>query len=196
MKEDSFIQSITKEIMEDEQNLEFTKEGFIPFFSVPVAARIVIVGQAPGIKAVNNGRCWYDQSGKRLRDWLGVDEDRFYNSGKFAIIPMDFYYPGKGKSGDLPPRKGFAKKWHEKLINHCKDIELLVLVGSYAQEFYLGDKRKKTLTETVFSYKEYLPRYFPLVHPSPRNGIWLSRNLWFEQDVVPRLKDEVRRYID
>ena len=191
MKEDSFIQSITKEIMEDEQNLEFTKEGFIPLFSVPVTARIVIVGQAPGIKAQESRLYWNDKSGDRLREWLGVDRDTFYHSGLFAVIPMDFYYPGKGKSGDLPPRKGFAEKWHPLILANLPNIELTILIGQYAQKYYLPENNLN-VTETVQHFRDFLPHFLPLVHPSPRNQIWLKKNPWFEQEIVPTLQKQVK----
>ena len=192
---DNFIEELKKEIMSDEQNLEFTKEGQKPLFYIEENSRILIVGQAPGVKAMERGKCWDDQSGKRLRDWMGIDEDVFYNSGLIGIVPMDFYYPGKGKSGDLPPRKGFAKKWHERILSHYKNISLSILVGSYAQNYYLAGSKKKTLTETVAAYKEYLPSFFPIVHPSPRNIIRQAKNPWFEKEVVPALKKEVAKII-
>lgn len=192
----NFIKELKKEIMYDEQNLEFTKQGQKPLFDIYANSRILVIGQAPGIKAMESGRCWNDQSGKNLRNWMGIDEDIFYNSGLIGIVPMDFYYPGKGKSGDLPPRKGFAQKWHGKILEHYKNIKLIILVGSYSQNYYLGKDKKKTLTQTVKSYKEYLPTYFPIVHPSPRNIIWQIKNPWFESEVVPALKEEVRRILD
>lgn len=113
---------------------------------------------------------------ERLREWLGVDYDSFYQSGRFAVIPMDFYYPGKGKSGDLPPRKGFAEKWHQMILDLLPNIQLTILIGSYAPKYYLQQKSSVKLTDTVEHYKNYLPEYFPLVHPSPRNQIWMARH--------------------
>ena len=192
---DKFIEEIKKEIMLDEQNLIFTKEGQKPLFHIYPNSRILVIGQAPGIKAMKSRICWTDQSGKRLRSWMDIDEDIFYNSGLIGIMPMDFYYPGKGKSGDLPPRKGFAQKWHEKILSHYNNIKLKILVGSYAQNYYLEKFKKKTLTETVAAYKEYLPNYFPVVHPSPRNIMWQLKNPWFEEEVVPQLKKEVKKLL-
>ena len=136
---------------------------------------------------------WNDKSGDRLRDWLGVDRDAFYDSGRLAIVPMDFYFPGKGRSGDLPPRRGFAEKWHPRLLELMPKIELTILIGNYANRYYLGMRTKDTLTDIVRDFRSYLPRYFPLVHPSPRNQIWMKKNPWFEQDVLPELKARVRK---
>ena len=182
------VQKIFDEIMADKENKEFTDAGIKPLFSAPQNAKVMIVGQA--------GKYWFDKSGDRLREWLGVDADTFYNSDIFAIIPMDFYYPGKGKSGDLPPRKDFAPKWHPRLLKELPNIELIILIGQYAQKYYLGDKEKKNLTETVKAYKEYLPKLLPLVHPSPRNLIWLKKNPWFEEEVVPMLQERIRGYLN
>ena len=131
---------------------------------------------------------WDDKSGERLRDWLGVDEAAFYNSEIFAIVPMGFCYPGKGKSGDLPPRKECAPLWHNLLFKKMKKIELTLLIGSYAQNYYLAENKKRTLTETVRNFKEYIPKYLPLPHPSTRNNIWLKKNPWFEVEVLPYLR--------
>src|SRR5690606_33378515 len=139
---------------------------------------------------------WNDKSGDNLRSWLGVDRDTFYDKNKFALIPMDFYFPGKGKQGDLPPRKGFAEKWHPLLLKELPNIELIVLVGSYAQNYYLGEKRKETLTGTVRAYQEYLPKLFPLIHPSPRNIGWHINNPWFKEDVLPKLKQLVHQILN
>lgn len=190
------VQKIFDEIMADKENNEFTDAGIEPLFSAPQNAKVMIVGQAPGIKAQEARKYWFDKSGDRLREWLGVDADTFYNSDIFAIIPMDFYYPGKGKSGDLPPRKDFAPKWHPRLLKELPNIELIILIGQYAQKYYLGDKEKKNLTETVKAYKEYLPKLLPLVHPSPRNLIWLKKNPWFEEEVVPMLQERIRGYLN
>ena len=133
-----------------------------------------------------------DKSGDRLRDWLGVDEDTFYNSGYFAVLPMDFYFPGHGKSGDLPPRAGFAEKWHPQLLQELPDIQLTLLIGQYAQAYYLQEKVSGKVTERVKHYQNYLPAYFPLVHPSPRNQIWMAKNPWFESEVVPDLKKRIK----
>ena len=190
------VEKIYNDIMADKENEVFTLAGIKPLFSAPENAKVMIVGQAPGIKAQESGKYWYDKSGDRLRGWMGVDRLTFYGSDIFAIIPMDFYYPGKGKSGDLPPRKDFALKWHNKLLKNLPYIELIILIGQYSQKFYLGDKVKANLTETVKSYREYLPKYLPLVHPSPRNQIWFKKNLWFEEEVVPLLREKIRGYLN
>ena len=131
------IQKIFDAIVADKENEYFTKAGIKPLFSAPDNAKVMIVGQAPGIKAQEAGKYWCDRSGDRLREWMGVDEKTFYESDVFAIIPMDFYYPGKGKSGDLPPRKGFAAKWHPKILKELTNIDLIILIGQYAQKYYL-----------------------------------------------------------
>lgn len=189
------LEEITKAIMADSQNKVFTEKNIEPLFAAPKTARINIVGQAPGIKAQESRLYWNDKSGDRLREWMGVDYDTFYHSGYFAVIPMDFYYPGKGKSGDLPPRKGFAQKWHQPILDLLPDIQLTILIGNYAQKYYLHQKSSVKLTDTVKHYKKYLPDYFPLVHPSPRNQIWMSKHPWFEAQVVPDLKKIIQQII-
>lgn len=189
------LEEITKAIMADSQNKVFTEKNIEPLFAAPKTARINIVGQAPGIKAQESRLYWNDKSGDRLREWMGVDCDTFYHSGYFAVIPMDFYYPGKGKSGDLPPRKGFAQKWHQPILDLLPDIQLTILIGNYAQKYYLHQKTSVKLTDTVEHYKKYLPDYFPLVHPSPRNQIWMSKHPWFEAQVVPDLKKIIQQII-
>jgi len=191
----SQIERIKQAIMADPQNASYTERGIEPLFVAPKTARINIVGQAPGLKTQEAGIYWKDKSGDRLREWLGVDEDTFYNSGLFAVIPMDFYFPGHGKSGDLPPRKGFADKWHEKVLALAPDIQLTILVGNYAQRYYLHQKSSAKLTDTVKHYKDYLPEFFPLVHPSPRNNIWQAKNPWFMEEVVPDLKALVKKFL-
>ena len=178
--------------MADPQNATYTKRGIEPLFATPKTARINIIGQAPGLKTQEAGLYWKDKSGDRLRDWLGVDEDTFYNSGYFAVLPMDFYFPGHGKSGDLPPRIGFAEKWHPQLLQELPDIKLTLLIGQYAQAYYLHEKISGKVTERVKHYQNYLPTYFPLVHPSPRNQIWMAKNPWFESEVVPDLKKRIK----
>ena len=189
------IEDITKAIIADPQNKAFTEQGINPLFAAPKNARINIVGQAPGLKTQQAGLYWKDKSGDRLREWLGVDEETFYQSGYFAVLPMDFYFPGHGKSGDLPPRKGFAEKWHQPILELLPDIELTILIGQYAQKYYLHQKGTVKLTETVQHYQDYLPDFFPLVHPSPRNQIWMAKNPWFEAEVVPELQVLVQKII-
>ena len=190
------LEEITKAIMADPQNKAFTEQGIKPLFAAPNNARINIVGQAPGLKTQQAGLYWKDKSGDRLREWLGVDEATFYQSGYFAVLPMDFYFPGHGKSGDLPPRKGFADKWHQPILELLPDIELTILIGQYAQKYYLHQKGNVKLTETVQRYKNYLPDFFPLVHPSPRNQIWMAKNPWFAEQVVPDLQKLVKNIME
>lgn len=189
------LEDIKKAIMVDPQNQVYTERGIEPLFAAPKSARINIVGQAPGIKAQETRLYWNDKSGDRLREWMGVDYDTFYHSGYFAAIPMDFYFPGHGKSGDLPPRKGFAEKWHQPILDLLPDLELTVLIGQYAQKYYLHQKGTVKLTDTVKHYQDYLPEYFPLVHPSPRNQIWLAKNPWFAEQVIPDLQANVQKII-
>lgn len=155
-------------------------------------ARILIVGQAPGTRVHATGIPWNDPSGDRLRAWLGVDRDTFYDAGRFAIIPTGLCYPGRGRSGDLPPRPECAPLWHPRLRRLLPDIGLTLLVGRYAQAWYLGHRRKATLAATVRAWREYFPAFLPLPHPSPRNARWLQVNPWFEQDVLPVLRQQVR----
>ena len=189
------LDEITSSIIADPQNKDFTERSILPLFSAPKTARINIVGQAPGLKAEQTRLYWNDKSGDRLRDWLGVDYDYFYNSGMFAVLPMDFYYPGKGKSGDLPPRSGFAEKWHPQILENLPNIQLTLLIGQYAQKFYLSDN-KNNVTETVKNYQKFLPHFIPLVHPSPRNQFWIERNPWFGEKVIPDLQKLVKRIIN
>ena len=189
------LEDIKKAIMDDPQNQSYTERGIEPLFAAPKTARINIVGQAPGIKAQETRLYWNDKSGDRLREWMGVDYDTFYHSGYFAAIPMDFYFPGHGKSGDLPPRKGFAEKWHQQILELLPDLELTILIGQYAQKYYLHQKGTVKLTDTVKHYQDYLPEYFPLVHPSPRNQIWLAKNPWFAEQVIPALQANVQQII-
>ncbi|CAG0939067.1 Type-4 uracil-DNA glycosylase [Gammaproteobacteria bacterium] len=152
-------------------------------------ARLRIVGQAPGRKVHETGIPWNDASGDRLRDWLGLTREQFYDPRKIAIVPMGFCYPGKAASGDSPPRPECAPRWHGRLDAHLPDIALTLLIGQYAQAYYLGPRRKATLGRTVRAWKEYLPLgYLPLAHPSPRNQPWLAQNPWFEKSLVVELR--------
>lgn len=188
---DPRFKAIAEEIRNDPENASFTKRGIGPLFFAGADCRIMIVGQAPGRVAEESGIVWNDRSGDRLREWMGIDRDTFYNSGKLAIVPMDFYFPGTGKSGDLPPRKDFADKWHPRLLELMPDLKLTILVGSYATKRYLKLKSSASLTQVVKDYRDYLPEFFPLVHPSPRNQIWMKKNPWFDQTVIPDLQELV-----
>ncbi|MBY5034943.1 uracil-DNA glycosylase family protein [Streptococcus gallolyticus] len=185
------IETIRRAIMDDADNQSFTARGIVPLFEAPKTAGIVIVGQAPGIRAQESGLYFRDPSGDNLRDWMGVTEEEFYDSGLIAVVPMDFYFPGAGKSGDLPPRKGFAEKWHGQILQEMPDIELTMLIGQYAQHYYLKQKKSIKVTDNVRHFHDFLPDYFPLVHPSPRNNIWQAKNPWFKQEVLPSLKGRV-----
>ena len=162
--------------------------GTNPVLRASTKSKILVVGQAPGTKVHKTNIPWNDPSGDKLREWLGVSRDVFYDENNFAIIPMGFCYPGKGKSGDLPPRKECSETWHARLLKLLPNIKLTLLFGQYALNYFLGDKKKKTLTETVKNYHDYLPHYLPMPHPSPRNRFWLQKNKWFEQEIVPILK--------
>ena len=158
------------------------------------SARLLIIGQAPGTKVHASGIPWDDPSGDRLRNWLAVDSDTFYEESRIAIVPMGFCYPGKGKSGDLPPRPESVELWHQSLLDKMPQVELVLLVGSYAQNYYLG-KTRETLTQRVQRWRDFSPRYIPTPHPSPRNSLWLKRNPWFEEEVVPHIQQRVKRLL-
>jgi uracil-DNA glycosylase family 4 len=162
-----------------------------PILAFSPKSKIVIVGQAPGRVVDTTNIPWNDESGKSLRKWLGVSNEEFYNSDNFALLPMGFCYPGTGKSGDLPPRKECAETWHKNVFEELKEIKLILLIGNYAQKHYLKDKAKRSLTQNVMAYEQHLPLYLPLPHPSPRNRFWLKKNPWFENEVLPRLKQHV-----
>ena len=192
---DEKFEQLKQEIMADSDNRKYTDVGIEPLFSTPNTAKILIIGQAPGIKAQESKIFFNDKSGVKLREWMGIDDEIFYKSGLIGVVPMDFYYPGKGKSGDLPPRKNFAKKWHDKVLELMTNLELIILVGKYAQDYYLGNEKQQNLTKTVFNYKQYLPRYFPIVHPSPLNFRWHNKNPWFIEEVVPELQKRVKEIL-
>lgn len=165
--------------------------GVNPVVAASVESKIIIVGQAPGRIVHNTGIPWNDKSGDNLRSWLGVDKSTFYNTDLFAVVPMGFCYPGTGRTGDFPPRPECAPLWHRQLLDKMSKAELMLLVGQYAQNYYLGASARNTLTETVRHYQEYLPKFFPLPHPSPRNNIWQAKNEWFSREVLPELKGVV-----
>lgn len=162
-----------------------------PVVSAHPSSKILVIGQAPGTKVHESGIPWDDASGERLRMWMDVDKDEFYNVERFAIVPMAFCYPGKGKSGDLPPRAECAPQWHDRLISELTELKLTILIGQYAQAYYLPDNPYRTLTETVKNTRDFLPRFFCLPHPSPRNNIWLKKNPWFESEIIPLLRERI-----
>lgn len=169
--------------------------GARPVLRASHESKVLIVGQAPGRRVHESGVPWDDPSGDRLREWLDVDRDQFYDPERFAIVPMGFCYPGTGKSGDLPPRPECAPEWHESVLDLLPNIELTLLLSRYAHVHYLGSGVRKTVTETVRAWREFMPDFLPLPHPSPRNNRWLSKNAWFEEEVVPCLRDAVARLI-
>jgi uracil-DNA glycosylase len=168
-------------------------EAHLPLGPRPVlraasTARILIVGQAPGARVHETGIPWDDPSGERLRTWMGVSRDVFYDESRIAIIPMGYCYPGRGEGGDLPPRRECAELWLDHLLAKLPRIELTLLIGQHAQRHFLGRFRKASLAETIKAWREYAPRFLPLPHPSPRNTPWFQRNPEFEQRLLPELR--------
>ena len=166
-----------------------------PLLQAGRKAKILIAGQAPGSKTHDKGRPFDDASGKRLRQWLGVTEDQFYDPELFAIIPMGFCFPGTGKGGDLPPRAECEKQWRQPLLDLLPDRSLTLVLGQYALDWHLGNRKSKTLTETVRRWKEFWPDHMPLPHPSPRNIRWFKTNPWFEDSILPILQDRVKQLV-
>jgi uracil-DNA glycosylase len=171
-----------------------------PVLRASATATLLIAGQAPGTLVHGSGVPWDDASGVRLRGWLGLDKATFYDESKIAIVPMGFCYPGRGASGDLPPRPECRATWHPRLLPLLPAVKLVLAIGQYAQAHFLGDRRRKTLTDTVAAWRDYAPpagpgdvpdRVFPLPHPSPRNVAWFVHNPWFEADVLPALRAAV-----
>jgi len=190
------LEQIRLNIIADPMNEEFADKGWVPVYTASEKAKIMIVGQAPGRIAQTTMTPWNDVSGETLRKWLDVDRDTFYNPDIFALVPMDFYYPGKGAHGDKPPRKEFAAKWHPQILAAMPNIELIILIGAYSQKYYLGARNGKTLTETVQNFESFLPQFFPLVHPSPLNFRWRSRNPWFEEEIIPIMHSLVHEILE
>lgn len=168
-------------------------EGPRPVLRAAAGARLCIVGQAPGIRVHNSGVPWNDPSGKRLRQWLDMDEETFYDERRIAIVPMGFCYPGTMENGgDYPPRKECAPMWHPPLREALDGIELTLLVGAYAQTYYLGKTRRKNMTETVRAWRDYLPAFLPTPHPSWRTVGWQKKNPWFDDELLPELRTRVK----
>jgi len=165
-------------------------EGPRPVVQLSRSSRILVVGQAPGRKVHETGIPFNDPSGDRLRQWMGVDREQFYNEEQVAILPMGFCFPGTGKSGDLPPRPECAETWREVLLARLDKVELTLVIGQYAQAWHLPDSRK-SVTDNVKAWREYWPGLLPMPHPSPRNIRWLKSNPWFEQEVIPRLQARI-----
>ena len=162
-----------------------------PVLRAKARARLLLVGQAPGVKVHETGIPWNDASGDRLRQWLQLSREEFYDESRIAIVPVGFCYPGKGAYGDLSPRHECAPLWHPHLRAALPNIRLTLLIGSHAQAYYLGKRRKKTMTETVWVWRDYLPEFLPLPHPSPRNILWFEQRPWFEKTVVPAVRREI-----
>jgi uracil-DNA glycosylase len=162
-----------------------------PVVRASASSRLLIVGQAPGRRVHETGIPWNDPSGDLLRSWLRLTPEQFYDERRIAIVPTGFCYPGTGRNGDLPPRPECAPHWHPQFLKAMPEIRLTLLIGAYAQKYYLQSACKATLTDTVAHYAQYLPRFFPLPHPSPRNRLWLKRNPWFEQEALPVLRQWV-----
>lgn len=175
-------------------------EEFLPFKPRPViqvseTAKILIVGQAPGSKVHKTGVPFDDPSGDRLRNWMGIEKDAFYDASKIAIVPMGFCFPGSGKSGDLPPRKECADTWRVQLLEMLRSVEFTLIIGSYAIDWHLEDAKMKTLTDTVKAWRIYWPEKIVLPHPSPRNNIWLKKNEWFEEEILPELRSRITQLL-
>lgn len=163
-----------------------------PVLQLHPAARVLIAGQAPGSKVHASGIPFDDASGDRLREWMGIDRENFYNATKVAILPMGFCYPGTGRSGDLPPRPECAAAWREKLLAQIPAIQITLVIGQYAQAWHMPTAKESSLTDLVRAWRDYGTQLMPLPHPSPRNNIWLKRNPWFGEEVLPALRRRIR----
>ncbi len=166
-----------------------------PILQFNSQAKILIVGQAPGRITHHKGRPFDDHSGNRLRDWMGIDKETFYDETKIAIIPMGFCFPGTGKNGDLPPRPICAETWREKLLSALPKLELTLVIGRYAMDWHLKPVKSRTLAQVVNDWQSYLPSQLPLPHPSPRNNRWLKNNPWFDDVLTPTLKTKVSQIL-
>ena len=171
-------------------------DGPRPVVQVHPSARILIAGQAPGRKVHETGVPFDDASGERLRQWMGIGRDVFYDETLIAILPMGFCYPGTGTSGDLPPRRECAPQWRARLLATMPNIELILVIGQYAQDWHLQGPGKLSLTEQVRAWRQHWPAVLPLPHPSPRNNIWLKKNPWFSGDVIPALQARVQGIVN
>ena len=169
--------------------------GQRPVVQLSSSSKIIIIGQAPGRLVHETGIPWNDASGRKLREWMNINEATFYNADCFSIMAMGFCYPGKGISGDMAPRPECAPLWHSQILKEIKRTPLILLIGQYAQRYYLKKDWKGSLTETVKSYKEFLPEYFPLPHPSPRNQNWVKINPWFMEETIPALRNKIKEIL-
>lgn len=166
-----------------------------PLLQASSTATILIAGQAPGRRTHESGIPFDDVSGDRLRTWLGIDRDTFYDARRIAILPMGFCYPGTGKSGDLPPRKECAPAWREQLLQKMPTVKLTILIGMHAHRWHLGDRGGRTLTENVANWEQFWPDAIPLPHPSPRNALWLKKNPYVEEALLPKLRRRIKQLL-
>lgn len=191
----STIDNLLQDVRSCNRCADALPHGTRPILQFNPQARILIASQAPGRKAHESGIPFNDPSGERLRHWLGIGRETFYDATQVAIVPMGFCYPGKGKSGDLPPRPECAATWHEQLLKFLPNIELTILIGQYAQAYHLQTAHT-SLTNNVMNWDKFWPHILPLPHPSPRNIFWLRRNPWFETEVIPVLQQRVAQVLD
>ncbi len=189
------LEHLLKRVRSCEHCLEHLPHGVRPVLQVGPKAKILIVGQAPGSKVHATGVPFDDPSGERLRMWMGVDKSQFYDEAQIAILPMGFCYPGTGKSGDLPPRKECAELWRKDLLSMMPEVELTLVIGQYAIAWHLPEVKKQSLTDTVKGWRNHWPEQLPLPHPSPRNNIWLKKNEWFVDDVIPSLQTRIQKIL-
>ena len=167
-----------------------------PVLHVHAQTRLLLLSQAPGTRVHETGLTFNDRSGDRLRDWLGITREQFYGNKRLGVMAMGFCYPGRdARGGDKPPMRICAPTWHPRLRRLLPQVELSLLVGQYAIDYYLGARRKASLTETVRAWREYMPDFLPRPHPSWRNIGWLKHNPWFERDVIPELRRQVKRLL-
>lgn len=196
MAQEAAVQKLLKDIRACTACAEDLPHEPRPVLRASTSARICIVGQAPGTRVHASRVPFDDPSGDRLREWLGVDRDTFYDESRVAIIPMGFCFPGlDAKGGDKPPLKRCAKLWRTQLFETLGEIDFTIIIGTYAQAWHLGKERKKTVTETVAAWRDYMPSAITLPHPSWRNNSWLKKNPWFETDVLPALRAEVAKRV-
>lgn len=185
------LKNLTNEIRQCQICADHFSHKPNPIFQLNSKASILIAGQAPGRKVHETNIPFDDPSGDRLRNWMGITKEEFYDASKIAILPMGFCYPGTSKAGDLAPRKECASAWREQVLSLLPNVKLVLLIGSYAVNWHLGESKKKNLTETIKAWEYYGPNIIPLPHPSPRNNIWLKKNNWFERDELPKIRQMI-----
>jgi uracil-DNA glycosylase len=187
-----FLAELLQQVRSCQACAAFLPHGVRPVLQVDERARILVVGQAPGRKVHESGVPFDDASGERLREWMGVTREQFYDASQIAILPMGFCYPGTGKSGDLPPRKECAPLWREPLLEAMPHIALTLVIGQYGMDWHLKEATNGNLTQTVKDWQSHWPKLLPMPHPSPRNNLWLKANPWFALEVLPPLQSRVR----